>query len=301
MRTIIYFGILFLYCNSTFGQVNINELERVSGLWCKMGDTITYTGDFEERYENGDIKGTGKLINGQLEGLRIQYYQNGNKRTEKYYKNAYPHGHSKEFYENGILKQEGEFLNNKEHGTWIVYYDTGEKSVVLNFDNGVQSGEYFEYTKDGRLLRQFYFTNGKAGYSPEFMELMDKASEMTERFIPKETIPLYDKAVELNPTVAQVYFNRGTAYSNSFDYENAIIDFDKAIELNPKYMEAYANRGNTKINTFTSKGNLEPTPEQTASACEDFHKAQELGDKTISTSDMIYLYCKKNRKKKRKK
>jgi hypothetical protein len=44
---------------------------------------------------------------------------------------------------------------------------------------------------------------------------------------------------------------------------------------------------------FTSKGNLNPTPEQTESAYEDFQKAVSLGDKTTGTEDMIYIHCKK--------
>jgi antitoxin component YwqK of YwqJK toxin-antitoxin module len=301
MKNIKFINTLFflLAVTSTFGQININNLEKVNGLWTKKGDTIPFTGEFKEKYENDNIKGTGNLVEGQLEGLRIQYYQNGNKITEKYYKNAYPHGHSKEFYENGILKQEGDFVDNKENGTWNVYYPNGNKHVVLNFDNGIQSGPYFEFDNQGNLTRQFYFRNNKAEYSDDFMELVNKATEMSGRFVPKETIPLYDKAIELNPTVAQVFFNRGTAYSNNFDFEKAISDYNRAIELNPNYMEAYANRGNAKINSYTSKGNLDPTPEETISACEDFHKSQELGDKTLSTSDMIYLYCKKNKKKKK--
>ncbi|WP_194778300.1 toxin-antitoxin system YwqK family antitoxin [Pararhodonellum marinum] len=301
MRTMIFLGILLIYSNSIFGQVNIDDLERVNGLWCKKGDSLSYSGEFEERYENGVLKGTGNFVSGELDGLRVQYYPNGNKRTEKYYKNAYPHGFSKEYFENGNLKQEGEFEDNKEIGLWTIYHETGEKYVVLNFENGIQQGEYFEFDKNGGLLRQFFFNDGKAGYAPEFMELMNKASEMTGILAPSETIPLYDKAIELNPTVAQVYLNRGTAYSNGFEFEKAIMDFDKAIVLNPNYMEAYTNRGNAKINAYTSTGNLEPTPEQTASACEDFFKAIELGDKGIYTTDMIYLYCKKMKKNSRKK
>jgi hypothetical protein len=50
---------------------------------------------------------------------------------------------------------------------------------------------------------------------------------------------------------------------------------------------------------FTSKGNLNPTPEQTESACEDFQKAVSLSDKTTGTEDMIYIHCKKKTRRKR--
>lgn len=300
MAKLIPIIILTFIWSSTFGQINISELERVDGLWTKIGEQEPYNGDFKETFDNGDIKGIGTFVNGQLEGLRIQYYPSGQKRTEKEYKGAYPHGSSKEFYEDGTIKQEGEFVDNKENGTWIAYYPNGEKQAVLNFEHGTQRGPYFEYNNEGTLTRQYYFENGKAGYSDEFMKLMDEASDMNNGFIPKEAIPLYDEALLLNPTVADIYLFRGTAYSNILEYEKAIKDYDKALEINPNYMEAYANRGSAKINQYTSKGILDPTTEQTLSACEDFHNAKQLGDTGIATEDMIYLYCKKKRKRKKK-
>lgn len=290
IKLFIFLSLTWSYSN---GQINVTELERKDGLWIKSGDSKPYTGKFIETYENGAVKGTGTLVNGKLDGSRIQYYPNGQKSSEKHYKDAYPHGLSKEFYENGTLKLTGDFFNNKENGTWTAYYPNSNKQAILNFVEGIQQGPYFEYDLKGKLIRQFYFKNGKADYSDEFWKLVNKASEVSDKFISPAAIEYYDKAINLNPTVAQVYLMRGTAYSNMFNYEYAINDYDKALELNPNYMEAYANRGSAKINQFTSKGNLEITSEQTSSACVDFRKAKELGDNSIGTEDMIYLYCRK--------
>lgn len=299
MKKLTFTFLTLLLTIYTFGQINISELERIDGLWTKKGEKVAFNGAFIETFENGKTKGTGSFVNGKLEGLRIQFFENGQKSTEKFYKASYLHGIAKEFYDNGTLKQTGEFVNNKENGIWTIYYETGEKHVELTFVNGVQQGDYMEYSKDGKLLVKYYFINGKASYSPEFMELSKQALELSRQFKNEKAITLYDKAIELNPTVAQAYFNRGACKGNNFDFEGAIKDYDKAIELNPEYMEAYGNRGNAKINTFTSKGNINPTPEQTESACEDFNKAVSLGDKTIGTEDMIYIHCKKNKKKKK--
>ena len=75
------------------------------------------------------------------------------------------------------------------------------------------------------------------------------------------------------------------------DVAGSIKDYDKAIELNPNYMEAYANRGVAKINLLTSKGNIQPTKEQTSDACADLKKAKQLGDNTVD--DMIFIHCDK--------
>lgn len=152
MKKITFTILSLLLAVWTFGQTSINDLERIDGLWTKKGEKSAFTGEFFETFENGKTKGTGNLINGQLEGLRIQFFENGNKRTEKFYKASYPHGTAKEFYENGTLKQIGEFVDNKENGIWTIYYETGEKHVESTFVNGVQQRDYMEYSKRWKII-----------------------------------------------------------------------------------------------------------------------------------------------------
>lgn len=228
--TCTLFAIILTVCS--FGQTNITDLERVDGLWTKKDAASPFTGEFIETFDNGKTKGTGNFLKGQLEGLRVQYFENGQKRTEKFYKESYSHGIAKEFYDNGTLKQVGEFANNKEIGVWTVYYETGEKHVQSTFVNGVQQGDYSEYSKEGKLKVKYYFVNGKADYSEEFLRLTKEASRLSKQIKNEEAIVLYNQAIELNPTVAQAYFNRGACKEYSFNFIGAVIDYDKAIEYN---------------------------------------------------------------------
>lgn len=109
----------------------------------------------------------------------------------------------------------------------------------------------------------------------------------------KESIGWYDKFISLNTNDAEAYFNRGAAKGMliPFDLEGSIKDYDMAIKLDPNYAEAYANRGTAKINLFTTRGVIQPTKEQTASACSDLKKAKALGDNNVD--DMIFVYCDK--------
>ena len=52
-----------------------------------------------------------------------------------------------------------------------------------------------------------------------------------------------DKAIELNPTYATAYYNRGNVLNKLNRKEEALGNYDKAIELNPTYTTAYNNRG----------------------------------------------------------
>ena len=52
----------------------------------------------------------------------------------------------------------------------------------------------------------------------------------------------YDKAIELDPAIAEAYYCRGNAYVALGNEKQAIEDYDRAIEINPTIAEAYINR-----------------------------------------------------------
>lgn len=56
------------------------------------------------------------------------------------------------------------------------------------------------------------------------------------------------RAIDLDPKNAEAYFNRGIAYANKGELNNAIADYDKAIELNPENLNAYLVRGSVHAN-----------------------------------------------------
>ncbi len=47
----------------------------------------------------------------------------------------------------------------------------------------------------------------------------------------------YNKAIELSPTMAILYYNRGLIYREIGESEKAQSDFDKAGILDPKYKQ----------------------------------------------------------------
>lgn len=49
----------------------------------------------------------------------------------------------------------------------------------------------------------------------------------------------YNKAIELNPQLAEAYNNRGIIYNSKGQYDLAIIDYNKVIELNPQNAKTY--------------------------------------------------------------
>src|SRR5215469_8097074 len=52
------------------------------------------------------------------------------------------------------------------------------------------------------------------------------------------------EAIRLDPNSADAYNNRGNAYYNHGNVDQAISDYSDAIRLDPNYVSAYNNRGN---------------------------------------------------------
>ena len=51
-----------------------------------------------------------------------------------------------------------------------------------------------------------------------------------------------NRAIELDPNYALVYYNRGVSYAEQGEYDRAIEDYDRAIELDPNDPGAYSSR-----------------------------------------------------------
>jgi tetratricopeptide (TPR) repeat protein len=84
----------------------------------------------------------------------------------------------------------------------------------------------------------------------------------------EKAIEDYDRALEIDPKLAQAYNNRGNAYSKLNQLEKAIEDYDRALEIDPEYAQAYNNRGTA----YSDLNQLEK-------AIEDYDRALEIDPK----------------------
>ena len=73
----------------------------------------------------------------------------------------------------------------------------------------------------------------------------------------KKAIAYYDAALQQNPNLTDVYWNRGNAKDNLGDFEGAIEDYDNAIRLDPEHSVAYYSRGIAKDNLDDFLGAIE--------------------------------------------
>jgi antitoxin component YwqK of YwqJK toxin-antitoxin module len=207
------------------------QMKKINGMWyCKNPDQ-PYSGKFIDYFFNGKIQGEGILKDGKVEGIRTVYYLNGNKRYFYTYSNGIENGPSEEYFINGKLKQKGSFDNKKEEGLWQVFYSTGKLKRESNFIANQQNL--------GKEERKFYDLFGKGA---AYMKEDEYAS----------AIKKLDDAIKINMAYSDLYFYRGTAKLNTFNFDQAIADFDEAIALEPLYMEAISNRAYQRMQSRLS-------------------------------------------------
>ena len=81
----------------------------------------------------------------------------------------------------------------------------------------------------------------------------------------KDEITLWEDVVRKSPHNAKVYVNRGNAYANKDNFNQAFADYSKAIEIEPSEAQAHTNRGSL----YPGYGNREQ-------ALADYNKAIDL-------------------------
>jgi len=76
----------------------------------------------------------------------------------------------------------------------------------------------------------------------------------------------FEKALAINPKYAPAASNLSAVYFKQKDYKKALEFGDKAVGADPKYASAFINRGMAREMNRDLNG-----------ACEDWHKAKDLG------------------------
>ena len=154
------------------------------------------------------------------------------------------------FYEELTMKNAKEancVTNDMKKGTTVI----GDKKVY--FISLVATGCTVEAASRGKGLYIFFpvdFSEKHSYYVFLFQQFRDKGT--LEGIDLKLITPVID-SLKIKPQIeaklndAGAYLNRGVAYMQKRQFDQAISDFNKALEINPSYAEAYDNRGGAYV------------------------------------------------------
>ncbi|MDB4710743.1 tetratricopeptide repeat protein, partial [Flavobacteriales bacterium] len=181
-----------------------------------------------------------------------EWYENGQFKLERNYKNGELHGPYKEWHENGQLKLERNYKNGEQNGVFKLWNISGQLLLECNFKDGRENGFEKKWNKKGDLIREVVYDNG------EIVEILktlsdghfiynDLACRQIDCGKYEEAKLNSQRAIELAPRPGY-YDTAGMAYYKSGDLTVALLLLNKAIELDvnldhPCVSEHLTNRG----------------------------------------------------------
>lgn len=133
-------------------------------------------------YDDGTLKQTYHLVNGDFNGLREFYYPNGKLDISVQYKNDVEHGnYTRYFYEDEgegklLFKETGNYYNEEKDGLWKFTYLGNNEHRTLEFhtySNGIKNGPFYEAQGDS-LISGNYKMNKLDGQYKVYLDLKRK-------------------------------------------------------------------------------------------------------------------------------
>lgn len=111
-----------------------------------------YVGELTHYYDNGKIRQTGTMKDGQYDGLLEDYYENGKLERSVYMVNGIGNGEVNYYYENGQLEESGMLKDDKRDGLFQFFYEDGKPQGVVEFIDNEKNGKFVTYTEAGLIF-----------------------------------------------------------------------------------------------------------------------------------------------------
>jgi antitoxin component YwqK of YwqJK toxin-antitoxin module len=114
---------------------SINQEKKKNAYLIEAPDT-NYTGDYLDKYQNGNTKFKGFFRFGKRHGQWVAFYANGLLWSECFYDKGLRHGANNVYYENGKPRYKGWYKNDIRDSLWVFYDQYGMEQKRAWFRNG---------------------------------------------------------------------------------------------------------------------------------------------------------------------
>ena len=115
---------------------------------------------FLKRKENALIAKL-PVVDGKEHGIAYGWFETGEKRYERIFKNGDRDSTHKIWYKNGELACINFYKNDKLEGEQKMFFESGNLWQSLNYVNGYEEGKQKTWNDSGRVINNFTVKNGK--------------------------------------------------------------------------------------------------------------------------------------------
>jgi len=265
-------------------QVFIDETTNIDGILYSKNKPVT--GQVIDMYQvSKHHKLLANCINGKWDGKYTEWFDNGNKKHEGFYKDGQPEGMHTTWYDNGQICNTTPYKSGKITGKYVEWYNDGKKKVEGNFLDGKKNGDCIFFDENGQIiqtinykndisLKDYNYKNGHPnGIWSEWSETGEKKSELTYQDGTKISGKFYTQGesnwkqfdyLENGKTHEIIYENNKKAGEGDLINENPDGKWTYWLDNGEKIEEKLFNNGilvkeETKI-TANLLSNYHPTP-----------------------------------------
>lgn len=224
------------------------QMVSIIGFWY-LNDK-PYSGRYIDYYNNGQIRSEGTLLDGALNGGETDYFRNGVKKSVINYKKGIRNGTCNDYYKNGQLMEARQYKDGKLEKAIATYFVNGNVKDEIRLKKATLYDTSLSWHSNGKI-RKMAVT--KTGLFPD-----DKKQNQLDYYKSLFYQDLYTGDIEsanknfyeillLDSTCNETQFEEGLLLYYEFRFEQAIAAFNKALQTEPFMMEALTYRALARI------------------------------------------------------
>ncbi|WP_418262220.1 toxin-antitoxin system YwqK family antitoxin [Flavobacterium faecale] len=123
--------------------------------------TEKYSGKQYALYPNKDTLFIKSYLNGMLEGIQKQWYENNRLAEKRLYIANKKEGTHQGWWENGKPRYNYHFFNDEFHGVVVEWYKTGQLFKRFHYNKGYEEGSERLWYEDGSVRANYVIKKGK--------------------------------------------------------------------------------------------------------------------------------------------
>jgi len=117
-------------------NVSAQEIYKdLNGIYC-AANMYPYNGTYIQYYENGNIKTESHIIEGVLNGITTVYFENGQKNEIRSYKSGMKDGTWYVWNTEGVKVAQANYKKDKKEGKWLIWDNEGKLTYEIEYFRG---------------------------------------------------------------------------------------------------------------------------------------------------------------------
>ena len=192
----------------------------------------TLNGMREDFWENGNLKNTVNIINGKHNGESLHYYENGNLEEKNNLKDGILHGLMVKYFKNKNVESERKYWNGELIDSCKSYYENGQLRLLQFFDLDTismkKNGTQINYYPNGKIEAELTYNENTANIKRyyESGELEEISTKVNDQHNGQVTVYYKNGNKKIEGIAKNGYYN------GTFKYFNKSGKLEKTVNYN---------------------------------------------------------------------